>query len=61
MKGDSAMTGINSDLALINGKIVTVDGNFNFAEAVAIKGDKIIAVGSNEEIKKFIYSAHFLS
>lgn len=56
MKGDSDMTGIISDLALINGKIVTVDGNFNFAEAVAIKGDKIIAVGSNEEIKEFISS-----
>jgi len=30
MKGDSDMTGIISDLALINAKIVTVDGNFNF-------------------------------
>ena len=56
MKRDSDWAGTISDLALINGKIVTVDGSFHFAEAVAIKGDKIVAVGSNEEIKGFISS-----
>ncbi len=34
----------------INGKIITVDDNFSFAEALAILGDKFVAVGSNEEI-----------
>jgi len=34
----------------INGKIVTVDNNFFYAEALAITGDKFVAVGSNEEI-----------
>ncbi len=34
----------------INGKIVTVDNNFSYAEALAITGDKFVAVGSNEEI-----------
>ena len=34
----------------INGKIATVDDNFSFAEALAIKGDKFVAVGSNEAI-----------
>ena len=41
-----------ADLILLNGKLVTVDKNFTIAEAVAIKKDKIIAVGSNEEIRK---------
>ena len=34
----------------INGKIVTVDDDFSFAEALAIKGDKFVAVGSDEAI-----------
>ncbi|MEP6595731.1 MAG: amidohydrolase [Ginsengibacter sp.] len=42
----------SADLILLNGKIITVDKNFNIAEAVAIKQDKIIAVGSNNEIRK---------
>ncbi len=42
----------SADLILLNGKIVTVDQNFTIAEAVAIKQDKIIAVGSNNEIRK---------
>ena len=41
-----------ADLILLNGKIITVDQNFTIAEAVAIKQDKIIAVGSNNEIRK---------
>jgi predicted amidohydrolase YtcJ len=41
-----------ADLILLNGKLVTVDKNFTIAEAVAIKKDKIIAVGSNKEIRK---------
>jgi hypothetical protein len=43
-----------ADLALINGKIITVDDNFSIAQAVAIKGDRIIAVGNNKNIKDFI-------
>jgi len=41
-----------ADLILLNGKIITVDQNFAIVEAVAIKKDKIIAVGSNKEIRK---------
>ncbi len=40
------------DLILVNGKILTVDKNFSVAEALAIKNDKFIAVGSNAEITK---------
>jgi predicted amidohydrolase YtcJ len=40
------------DLVLINGKILTVDANDSIAEAIAIRGGKIIAVGSNGDIAK---------
>ena len=40
------------DMIIINGKILTVDEQFTIAEAVAIKDDKIIAVGTNNEIRK---------
>jgi predicted amidohydrolase YtcJ len=39
------------DMILLNGKIVTVDDFFSIQEAVAIQGEHIAAVGSNEEIE----------
>ena len=41
-----------ADTILVNGKIVTVDDRFTIAQAVAIKGQRIVAVGSNAEIGK---------
>jgi hypothetical protein len=38
------------DLILHHGKIVTVDAAFHIVEAMAIKGDRILAAGSNTEI-----------
>ena len=38
------------DLILTNGKIYTLDSNNSIVEAVAVKGGKIVAVGSSEEI-----------
>lgn len=38
------------DLVLTNGKIVTVDERFQVAQAVAIRGDRIMAVGASQEI-----------
>lgn len=35
---------------LFDGKIITVDSSFSIAEAIAIDGDTIVAVGGNEEI-----------
>ncbi len=43
-----------ADFALINGKIFTVDKNDSFVEAIAVKEEKIIAIGSNKKIKKYI-------
>src|ERR1700692_1419731 len=38
------------DLILSNGKIITVDQRFSIAQAVAIRGERIVAVGSNQEM-----------
>lgn len=38
------------DLILSNGKIITVDERFTIAEAVAVKGERIVAVGTNQDI-----------
>ncbi len=43
-----------ADLVFRNGKIVTVDSLLPQAEAVAIGGNKIVFVGSNEEVQKWI-------
>ena len=40
------------DLILSNGKIITVDERFTIAQAVAIRGDQIVAVGTNQEIDR---------
>src|SRR6266540_5439489 len=40
------------DLILSNGKIITVDDTFSIAQAVAVRGDRIVAVGSNADINK---------
>src|SRR5579863_2149223 len=42
--------GQTADLILSNGKIITVDERFTIAQAVAIKGDRVVAVGANQEM-----------
>ena len=43
--------GTGAELVLLNGRVVTVDPSRPEAEAVAITGDRIRAVGSDEEIQ----------
>lgn len=43
-----------ADLVLRNGRVVTVDPARPEAQAVAIRADRIAAVGTNEEIARFI-------
>ncbi len=43
-----------ADLVLMNGKIVTVEEEKPEAEALAARGDIIVAVGSNKKIKPYI-------
>ena len=45
-------TGQKVSLIIHHAKIYTVDNNFSVAEAMAVNGKKIVAVGSNEEILK---------
>lgn len=45
-----------ADLVLRGGKIITVDEEESKTEAVAVKYGKIVAVGSNDDVKAFISS-----
>lgn len=48
--GSAAET--SADLALVNGKIITMDAKDSIAQALAIRDGKFLAVGSNEQIRK---------
>jgi predicted amidohydrolase YtcJ len=40
------------DLVLHHGRIATVDPQFRIAEAMAVKGDRILAVGTSEDVRR---------
>jgi predicted amidohydrolase YtcJ len=40
------------DLVYYNAKVVTVDDQFSYAQAVAIRGDTFTAVGTNESVRR---------
>jgi len=41
-----------ASLILSHGKILTVDKEFNVHEAIAVRGDRVLATGSNEDVLK---------
>ena len=41
-----------ADVILHSGKIVTVDPSFSIAEAIAVRGDRILGVGTTAEMRK---------
>jgi predicted amidohydrolase YtcJ len=41
-----------ADVIVYNAKVVTVDPAFRIAEAMALNGDRLLAVGSNAEVRK---------
>lgn len=43
-----------ADLALVNGKILTVDDDFSIVQALTVKDGKIQATGSNDDVNVFI-------
>lgn len=45
---------VPADLVLRNGKIVTVDDKLGTVQALAARGDRIIEVGSNAQIAKYV-------
>ena len=44
------------DYVLVNGKIFTVEATHPYAQALAIKGERILAVGTSEEISRLASS-----
>jgi predicted amidohydrolase YtcJ len=50
--GDLVAQAAPPDLILHNGKIVTVDATFSYAQAVATRGGRFVAVGSNDAVRK---------
>ncbi|MDB5902205.1 MAG: hypothetical protein JWM26_1083 [Betaproteobacteria bacterium] len=52
LAASAAIAADPADLLLINGKIVTVDDRFAIAQAVAIKGQRIVAVGTTADVRK---------
>ena len=43
-----------ADLALLNGRVLTVDAKDSVAEAVAVRGNRILSVGTVEEVSEAI-------
>ena len=46
-----------ADLIFVNGRVITVDAQDSIAEAVAIAGDRIARVGSNESVRELAGNA----
>ncbi len=40
------------DLIVLNGNVYLADGTGGFAEAVAVQGNRILRVGSNEDVER---------
>jgi len=56
-ESDTTATHPVADLVLTNGNVVTVDESQPLAEALAVTGDKIVAVGSSTDIGAYIGDA----
>src|SRR6185295_16234607 len=49
-----AAAALPADFVITNANVLTVDKNFSRAEALAVRGDKIIAIGRNRKIASLI-------
>src|SRR6266850_1333652 len=54
-QGRDARSG-QADLALVNGRILTVDDRFRVAAALAVRDGRFVAVGSNDDVRRYIGS-----
>ncbi|WP_300459546.1 amidohydrolase [Desulfobacula sp.] len=43
-----------ADFVLKNAKVITVDQTFSIQQAIAVKDGRILSVGSNDDVKKFV-------
>ena len=50
LAAQGAVRASDADLVLYNGKIVTVDGEFSLAQAMAVQDGRIVAVGGNDDV-----------
>ena len=50
--GGAAAGADEADLILHHGKVVTVDREFSIRQALAVKGDRLLRVGTDEEVLK---------
>lgn len=50
LAAQGAVRASDADLVLHNGKIVTVDGEFSLAQAMAVQDGRIVAVGGNDDV-----------
>src|SRR5215211_2004472 len=58
IRGRGAQTAATpADLVLWGGKIVTVDDEKPEAQAIAVRGDAIVALGSNNEVQRYVGTA----
>ena len=48
--GGAAVGADEADLILHHGKVVTVDRDFSIRQALAVKGDRLLRVGTDEEV-----------
>src|SRR3954467_12446537 len=44
--------GQDADLIVHNGKVATVDRDFSIRQAIAVKGDRLVRVGTDGEVMK---------
>ena len=51
MVGAQAPAAQPADLVLFNGRVITVDRDFTIASAVAISGERIVAVGDDAAVR----------
>jgi hypothetical protein len=49
--GPAPQSGEPADVVLYNGKIITVDDKFSIVQAVAMRGERFIAVGANDAVR----------
>jgi predicted amidohydrolase YtcJ len=57
MSKGSLVEELGADLILVNGKVVSVDSEETVAEAVAVKGGRILKVGSSQEVEAIAMSS----
>jgi len=55
-QGDGSVDATHPDVAVVNGKVLTMDEQVPNAEAFAIKNGRFVAIGSNDDIRNLVTS-----